>query len=247
MKKVPDRCSTELNEIKSLLENSISNTRKRRLSGGDNTKFVRSEVNQLSTVTNLFKTCVSELQKPWPKKPANDEVIICHLYHRTFIDEDSKSRHFKLIHCKIYACKYKCGAKFSDLSSQTTHEKGHRKDRKDLYTFTVCKKQFQFKSTLSIHETTTRMQSRLVVQNVTILIRKRMNVTDMNYTVVYHTLICVTTQTLSLLMLIRSSTMSINVRNMGENVFFNVQNVVTYLGIVKPGVSMLNRIALDFS
>ena len=47
VKKVPDRCSTELNEIKSLLKNSISNIRKRRLSGGDNTKFGCSEVNQL--------------------------------------------------------------------------------------------------------------------------------------------------------------------------------------------------------
>ena len=67
-KKIPDRCSTELNEIKSLLENAISNIRKRSLSGGDNTKFVCSEVTQLSTVTNLFQTYISEFQKPWPTK-----------------------------------------------------------------------------------------------------------------------------------------------------------------------------------
>ena len=100
----------------------------------------------------FLKLTLVNYRNPGPKNVPMMRLS-CHLCHRTFIDEDSKLRHFKLIQCKIYTCKYKCGAKFSDLSSQTTHEKGHSKD-KDLYTCTVCKKQFQFKSTLSIHETT---------------------------------------------------------------------------------------------
>ena len=125
-----------------------------RLNVGDNTKFVCSEVNQLSSVTKLFQSYISEMQKPWPKKATTDDVIKCHLCNRKFIDEESKSRHFNLIHCKISTCKYKCGAKFSVLTRQSTHEKGHTKDQQDMYTCNVCKKQFQFKSSLSIHETT---------------------------------------------------------------------------------------------
>ena len=136
--------STEMAQIKKLLTTCIINLQKWRNSSGNHAHFVTGEVLELEVATKLLKQYLDDLQKPWPKKSdKKSKVIICNLCKRTFLDEESKTHHFKRRHCNIYKCTKGCGAKFSDIPSQLTHEKWHAKKKSDLFNCQVCKKSFQ--------------------------------------------------------------------------------------------------------
>ena len=133
-----------MGQIKKLLTSCITNLQNLRNSSGDHSQFVKGEVLELEGATKLLKQYLDDLQRPWPKKSdKKSKVIICSHCKRTFVDEESKTHHFKRKYCNIYKCKKGCGATFSDIQSQLTHEKWHSKKKSELFNCEVCKKSFQ--------------------------------------------------------------------------------------------------------
>ena len=133
--------STEMGQIKKLLTTCIINVQKCRNSSGNHRNFVKAEVLALQGAIKLLKQYLDDLQKPLPKKSQNKStIIICNICKRTFLDEESKTFHFKGQHCNISKCTKGYGSRFLDIPSQLTHEKWHSKKKMNYLTVKCAKK-----------------------------------------------------------------------------------------------------------
>ena len=114
-------------------------------------------------------------------------------------------------------CSHKsCGAKFSDIVSQLTHEKLHKKKQDELFKCDKCPKTFQHKSTFGYSWHYSSDKRPLACSKCGRKYKKKYEKIVMNNSVKFHMNSHVNTNSVTLHMQTQNCTMSIYVQNIAR-------------------------------